>query len=231
MKRFILGLALLALTLTTPGFAQEADPVATANRSRFLNFLGTTGQLYTPSAYPLGNGEWSAHLHGNSDLFGGGVATGLGSRLELSANLFDLDDERDSRFDNDGTRFLANAKYMLLTETNNRPAFSVGVVDAFDQLDVDPSWYLVASKYFTRGQTEQDFSLVGHLGFGGGIYDENLFAGAELLFNRNISATAELMDGRFNLGARYRTGGFSAQVGLFDFDEFGAGVTYTTRFR
>jgi hypothetical protein len=98
-------------------------------------------------------------------------------------------------------------------------------------LDVDPSWYVVASKYFTRRDTDADFALKGHLGFGGGIYDEEIFAGAELFFNRNLSAIAEFVNDDFNIGARWAMRGFTATIGLFDFEDLGGGIAYTARFR
>ncbi len=230
----LLGLALLGLlcpALTAPAHAGDPEPVPTANRTRFPNFLGATGLLYTPSAYTFGNGETAGHFHANADFYGGGALAGVTERLELGLTVIDADDEpRRSFFDSGGTEFIANGKLQLVRETDVLPAFSIGVIDAFNELKQDSSWYFVASKYFTRGDTDADFALVGHLGYGDGIFDDNVFAGVEMLFNQNMGAMVEYQDDKFNFGVRGRWRGFAATVGLFDTKHFGGGVSYTLRF-
>lgn len=229
MRLLLLCLALLGTS--SPVFAQPAS-APTEDRTRFPNFLGATGLLYIPSAYTLGDREWAGHFHANSDFHGGGILTGITDRFELGLTFLDTqDDTNRSFFDEGDTQVLANGKFNLLTETRSRPAFAVGVIDAFQELKSDPSWYVVASKYFTRGDTDQRFALIGHLGYGDGIYNDDFFAGAELLFNRNMSAMAEYQDGKFNVGVRARYRGFAATVGLFDTKQFGGGISYTVQFR
>lgn len=221
---------LLALLTCAPGFAQDADPVPTANRTRVPNFLGATGLLYTPSAYVLGDRTFSGHVHANSDFFGGGVLGGFGDRFEAGLTVLDADDANRSFFDRDGTEFLLNAKLNVVREGTAMPAVSIGVIDALNELKQDSSWYVVASKYFTRGDTDQDFALVGHVGYGDGIFDDDLFAGAQLLFDENLSAMAEYQDGKFNLGARFQSRGFAGTVGFFDLKHLGAGLSYSASF-
>jgi hypothetical protein len=218
---------LIALALAVPAFAQD-DPEEVdrpASEARVPNFLSTTGLLYTPSAYVPRSGDISIHFHGHEDFIGGGGTVGIGDRFELGLGAVDFDND----FGGD-TSFLLNGKFNLLKETDNIPAITVGVMDALDEFDVDPSWYVVASKYFTRRDTEQRFALKGHLGFGGGIFDEEIFAGAELFFSRELSAMAEFINDDINLGVRYHRNGFAATVGLFDFDQLGGGLSYTFRF-
>ena len=228
MRSLACCLALVVLAFAAPARAQ--DPVPTANRTRYSNFLGASGLLYTPSAHTFSEGDWAAHLHGNADFWGGGLLAGVTDRLELGVTALDMDNDRDSFFNRSGGRVLANGKFNLVRERDALPAFSVGVIDAFAQLKGDPSWYLVASKYFTRGETEQDFALVGHLGYGDGIFREQVFVGTEAVFNRNYSLMAELQGGKLNVGARARYGGFAGTAGLFHGKQLGAGVSYTTRF-
>jgi hypothetical protein len=221
------SLCALALFGAAPAFAQDnPTPVeAPSTEARSPNFLGLTGLLYTPSAYVQGNRDASAFFFAHSDFFGGGALVGLGDRAEIGVSIF----KTDSTFGDD-VDVLLNGKFQLLKETDKLPAFSVGVADAFDSLDIGTSWYLVASKYFTRRQTDQPFALKGHVGYGGGIYDEEIFAGADLFFNRSMGLMAELVNGRFNVGARWQSGGFAATVGLFNFSRIGAGLSYTAHF-
>jgi hypothetical protein len=228
MRKACAGLLALALAcLAGPAFAQAADTVERAStENRPPNFLGATGLLLAPDAYTQGDRVFSAHIHGTTDFIGGGALAGIGSRAEVGFFILDGDEDL-----GDDTDVLFNAKYQFLTETRGRPAIAAGVIDAFDQLDVDPSWYVVASKYFTRSQTEQKFALKGHIGFGGGIYDEEIFAGAEPFFNQSLSAMAEFVNDDFNIGARWTRNGFTATIGLFDFEDLGGGLAYTARFR
>src|SRR5207245_91379 len=115
------------------------------------------------------------------------------------------------------------------------PALSVGATDAFDALDEGRSWYVVASKYligyFAEALTGKEVALKLHLGYGGGIYDRQVFAGTELFFAKNVTAMAEYAHGDVNVGSRFHAGRFSATVGLFDFRHVGGGIGYTVALR
>lgn len=223
MLKALAGLFALTLVLAVPAFADDVETVARPNtEARTPNFLGATGLLYTPTAYTQGDRSGSLSLQGNSDFFGGSAVVGISDRLEIGIGVVDFDDDLGG-----DTEVLVNAKFQLLKETNQLPAISVGVIDAFDQLDVDPSWYVVASKYFTRAQTNQDFALKGHVGFGGGLYDEEVFAGAELFYKQNISLLAEFVNSDFNIGGRYHYKGWSATIGWFDFKSIGGQLAYS----
>lgn len=228
MRKAFAGLFALTLALSVaPAFAQDVEPVVRPNtETRVPNFLGATGLLLAPSAYTQREGNAAAYIAGTSDFFGGGVTAGVGDRLELGLSVLDFDDDLGG-----DTEVLFNAKFALLQETSNLPQLSVGVIDAFDSLDIDPSWYVVASKYFTRTDTEQEFALKGHLGFGGGVYDEEIFAGAELFWANNVSFVAEFVNSNFNIGGRFHTNGFSATIGWFDFDSIGGQLAYTATLR
>ena len=220
---------LIALALAVPAFAQD-DPDTveqSSTEARVPNFLSTSGLLYVPSAYVPRSGDISLHFHGHEDFLTGGGMVGIGDRFELGLGYADSDEEF-----GDSSAFLLNAKFNLLRERADSwvPAISVGVIDALDEFEVDPSWYVVASKYFTRRETDTNFALKGHLGFGGGVFDEEIFAGAELFFTRNLAFLAEFIDSDFNIGGRWVQGGWAVTLGLFDFEDFGGGVSYTFRF-
>ena len=226
-----LPLCALALCCAAPAHAQ---PSLLTGGSATPNFLGTTGLLLTPSAYTVGDRGISGHAYAHSDFQSYGLQVGITSRFEIGAAFLDRDEGRD-----DG--ILANAKFNLLRESFVLPAISVGVTDAFDELNVDPSWYLVASKDLSRTIPLGLFPIRAHLGFGGGVYDDELFAGLEMnlgtpfsalpIVRPTFSAMAEYQNGNVNLGLRGRFHGFSATVGLFDFSEIGGGISYTTGLR
>lgn len=222
MRAAIAGLFLL-LPLVLAGsplahaqtFFDEDRPTGEA---RVAGFLGPTGLLQTPSAYVLRSREVSAHFGGDADFAAGGVAAGIGGRLEAGVTLRD---------GHDGA--WVNAKANVMPETLLRPALSAGIVDAFDDSRV--SGYVVASKYIIpyfvealTGRTGLAIKL--HIGYGGGIYGHDVFAGTELIFANGLSGIGELSGGHVNLGVRWLRQGLSATVGLFDFDRIGGTVSF-----
>jgi len=230
MLKALTGLFALSLVLAAPAFAQDATTVARPSTSaRTPNFFGSTGVLYTPNAYTQGDRDLALFVNGNHDLWGGGGVFGIGRMFEVGVGIFD----HSHGFGGGGdTDVLANAKFNFLTEQKNRPAIAVGVTDAFDQLGGGASWYVVGSKYFSRSDVDQNFSLKVSLGYGGGaIFDDTIFASGELFFTRNLSAMAEFQNDNFNVGGRWNWKGWAATIGLFDLNHFGGGLSYTAHFR
>lgn len=206
--------------LTAPAARAQTffDEVQPAAEARIPGFLGPTGLLETPSAYVLRGGEVAAHLGGDADFAAGGIAAGIGGRLEVGATLRE----------GEGAAW-TSAKWNLVPETLVRPALALGVVDAFDASR--RSGYVVASKYLIpyliealTGQTGIGVKL--HVGYGGGIYGHDLFAGTELILPGDLSGLAEIRAGRVHLGVRYLRRGLSATVALFGFDRIGGAVSY-----
>ena len=219
----LIALALAAFALP----AHAADVQQPATTAKVPNFFGSTGLLELPSAYVQNNGQVSAFVGGTNDFVIGGVVGGIADRFELGVSALG----NTGGIGGDDVNVLVNAKYQILREKRSLPALAVGVVDAADQLDLDPSWYVVASKYFTRSEIEQRFALKGHVGFGGGIYGDEPFGGAELFFDRHLSAMAEFRDGNINVGARYSYKAFTATLALFDLSDIGGQVAYAFRFK
>jgi hypothetical protein len=221
-------LCFLVWVLTAPSLARAGAAARPAGENRVPNFLGATGLLLIPSAYLQHDRQLSAFVAGISDSIAGGVAAGVRNRLELSVAGADMEE-----FAHGQSGVLANAKLSLVKETLMLPALSVGVVDVFDTLEPQPSWYLVASKYviryFVQGLSGQDLALKLHMGFGGGIYDTKLFLGTELFFRGPLAGMAEYANGELNLGGRYSAGHWSATLGLFDLRHVGGGIVFTAR--
>jgi len=226
MRKAFAGLFALSLVMAAlPASAQSVADAHTVEQSSTVakvpNFFGSTGLLTIPSAYTQGRRTGSLWLGGNDDFFGGGAVAGIGNRLELGVSVIDFD----------STLVFLNAKFALLEEKNNLPQVAVGVVDALDTTGADPSWYVVASKYFTRNEIEQRFALKGHIGYGGGLYDDEIFAGAELFFDPHLSAMFDVANGDFNVGGRYSYKGWNLTVALFDLSNFGGSLAYTVGLR
>ena len=216
--RKLAAAVVLCAAVASPAAAQQEDrPGILFGGPTAPNFFGTTGLLLAPSAYTLGDKGFSGHFHGGTEFYSFGGAFGLTDRLEVGLTWLESDG---FRRDDDG--LLGNAKFALLKERLVIPQVAVGITDAFDQLDLDPSWYVVASKEFL-------FGLRAHLGYGDGIYDDDIFAGLEwgVGANPSVGLIAEYVADDFNIGARARFGGFSLKAALFDFDEVGFGISYT----
>lgn len=228
-----IALSLLALPALAPPAA--AAPSLLHGGSTTPNFLGASGLLLTPSAYTVGDRGVSGHAYFTENFNSYGLLVGPFDRLEVGFTVLDFDREA-----GDGTEVLANAKFTLLKEGLVWPAVSVGVIDAFDELSDDPSWYLVASKGLPRVLPVLG-GLTVHAGYGGGLYDDELFAGLELKIGTPLDLIpvskptftflAEYANDDVNLGLRGRWKGFAATLALFDFDEFGGGISYTTGLR
>jgi hypothetical protein len=188
------------------------------------NFLGSTGLLLTPTADVLRLREWNAHVHGTDDFTTYGAAIGIFENLEVGVTAFDPDIGNDDA--------LINAKYRLLAETATAPAIAVGAVDITDELEVDPSIYLVISKALgmTGGSGAYGgYQLRGHLGVGDGIYDD-IIAGLDLIFNPRLLLMAEYDGNDFNFGARLGlTPEVRVDLAVLD-GNFGAGISFNAAF-
>ena len=223
----ILFAGVLSLAVS-PAFAQG---IVTGNDAT-PNFVGSTGLLETPSAGTVGDKGFSAFAGWNPRYDTYGVLFGPMDRLEVGVSYFDVDNGDDG--------FAVNAKFALLQETDVIPGFAVGIVDAFDEIDRGHSWYLVASKDIGRLIPIRPLDLKAHLGYGGGIYDNEPFAALEFGIATPIdqapgrprfSFIPEYRNGNVNLGLRGKWRGFAATIALFDFDRVGAMFSYSAGLR
>jgi hypothetical protein len=186
------------------------------------NFLGSTGLLLTPSADVVRLREWNAHVHGTDDLTTYGANLGLFENLEVGVTGVDPDVG--------SSEALINAKYRLVPESATVPAIALGAVDLADELDIDPSIYLVVSKALGAfGVETGGYQLRGHLGIGDGIYDD-IFAGVDLIINPRLLLMAEYDSNDFNFGARLGlTPEVRVDLAILDGD-FGAGISFNALF-
>ena len=231
--------SLFCATVLLAGAPALAQPDPLPETRSAPNFLGATGLLMTPSAYTVGRFAAAAHVYGGSRFNSYGAQFGPHERLELGFSYLDIHGPDGCACGDD--RVVANGKLNLLRETRGTPAFSVGVVDAFDELDLDPGWYVVASKDLTPLIPGNRVGLRAHLGYGAGIYSDEFFGGIELSLTRpgigrsfrrpSVDLLAEYVDRDMNVGLRGRWRGFSLTLGLLDFDRVTGGISYTATFR
>lgn len=236
LRKALMGLALVMGLLAAPAHAQDDRPSLLGGGQAVPNFFGATGLLTTPTAYTVGDRGVAAHAYFGSDANSYGFLVGPFSRLEIGGTLMDFDSDTGL-----GEEFLLNAKFKLLEENIALPGIAVGVTDAFDELNIDPSWYVVASKDLSKTIPLGLVQWKLNFGYGGGIYDDEVFAGAEFnigtpldvipVTRPSFSFITEYANDNVNLGLRGRWRGFSATVGLLDFDDFYGGFSYTTGLR
>jgi hypothetical protein len=221
-----LVLPLLAAVLTTPALAAP-------------NFLGQSGNLVTPDDLTVPRGEFSVGYHYmDKEIFGGGDSLNIlsatyGFTPKFEANL--------AYVSNGGDGLVLNGKYQIVPERGNSPSISVGIVDLFDELDNDPGLFFLVGKNLTAasGDVSEETGgrlLRGYLGFGTGTY-EGLIAGLRFIATPQLALLAEFApegpltgrDDSFNLGVRYAANSqIRLDAGLFDFDNFGVGISFST---
>jgi hypothetical protein len=219
-------LPVLAAALMTPALAAP-------------NFLGQSGNLVTPNDLVVPKGEFSLGYHFlDKKVFGGGdtlhiIHGNYGFTPQFEAGV--------AYVDGAGEEVLVNGKYQIVRERGNAPSVSIGVVDLFDQLNLDPGFFLLVGKNLTAAsrdvRTESEGRLVhGYLGVGTGTYD-GFIAGLSFVPSRQLTLLAEFSpegpltgrDDAVNLGLRFAVSDkIRLDAGLFDFDNFGAGITFVS---
>lgn len=203
----LLGIAVLpALAVTVPAAAAP-------------NWLGQTGLLRTPTADALNSGDWNASFHYITDVASVAAANvGLARGLEVGGVWYDQQNRRFSRF-------AASAKYRLISETPKGVGVAVGWWDVSNQ--VNSTLYGVVSKTLTQ---VSGHPLRGHIGYGGGVYRNNVFAGADLPLVPNLLAMLEYDGSDFNGGVRWGLpSGIRVDAG-FVRQQLGIGASFNARF-
>jgi hypothetical protein len=197
--------------------------------------LGGSGLILIPDDVVLAPGGVNLAYHGITDFGPGGdmgsffsANFGILPKLEVGATVIS----------DGGSDVLINAKFRVMSEAAQRPAISIGVVDAASQLTNDPSFYIVLSKSLT--QTAEDMRgesskpIRGHLGFGTGVF-RTIFAGLDFTLAPKLSLMVEGISdsdfggGQINAGIRYAvTNNVRLDAGTIDFNDFTFGISYQT---
>lgn len=221
-------LPVLAAALMTPALAAP-------------NFLGQSGNIVTPDDRVVPRGEFSLGYHYlDKKVFGGGDSLNIfhanyGFTPQFEAGL--------AYVDGNGEELLVNGKYQIVRERANSPSVTVGVVDLFNQLNLDPGFFLLLGKNLTAssGDVREEAGgrpVHGYIGIGTGAY-EGLIAGLSFVPSRQLTLMAEFSpegpltgrDDAVNLGIRFAASNkIRLDAALMDFDNIGLGITFTSGF-
>jgi Exopolysaccharide biosynthesis protein YbjH len=208
MRKLFVLLPVLAMSLATPALAAP-------------NFFGSTGLFFVPTSDVAAERSYGVHVHGIKDLTLYGANFGLAKSLEAGVTAFDPR--------HGSTKLFGNAKFQLARETGKSPGIAVGVVDIGDTVDI--AGYGIISKGFGRLEAGgHGFSLRGHVGYGTGLYRENVIGGVDLGFSDKLVLIGEFDGHDVNGGGRLSLGrGVRVDLGILRGD-FGAGLAYMAGF-
>jgi hypothetical protein len=197
------------------------------------NIYGTSGLFEVPDdiIYPVGSLTPAYHFvstDGNDDFNFFTVGAGILPNLSVSGGVVDAHD----------SEAIINAKYRLSPESADRPSITLGVVDATGELnaDDDPGLYILFGKNLTAAAEDVSGGiskpLRGYLGLGTGTL-KGVFFGLDWTLTPRLSGIVEYVseglegDAHFNGGVRVAvTNELRVDLGLIDFDDFTAGVSY-----
>lgn len=220
--------AIVATTATSPPAETQwvqgtREPVSTMN-----TLFGPTGLIATPTAYVSEHNSIQFGAFFGDDISGASGNYGLIRYVEVGGAFLDRTGASD--------KAVANAKVTIIPQNFRNFEIGIGVVDAFDA--IDQTFYVVGSadlvtpewRVNVRGERFSTIGLKVHAGVGNGVFDEELFAGGELLFTKNVSLVGEWDTKDFNAAIRYAHGDyFNVQAGFFKSDFF-LSATTTLRF-
>jgi len=197
------------------------------------NIYGTSGLMEIPDdiIFPVGSATPAFHHisgEGNSDLNFYTLGVGILPNLSVSGGIVD----------NGDSEVILNAKYRLVAETADRPSITFGVIDATGELDADddPGLYVLFAKNLTAAAEEVaggvSKPLRGYAGFGTGTI-EGFFLGLDWTLTPRLSGMIEYLsegltgDSHFNGGVRIAISNeLRIDLGMIDFDDFTAGISY-----
>lgn len=195
------------------------------------NIYGTSGLMEIPDdiIYPVGSATPAFHhISGDGDFDLNFFTLGIGILPNLSVS--------GGIVENGSSEVIINAKFRLVAETADRPSITLGVVDATDELSDDPGLYALFAKNLTAAAEEVTGGvskpLRGYLGFGTGTL-EGFFLGLDWTLTPRLSGMVEYVsegitgDSHFNGGVRIAVSNeLRIDLGLIDFDDFTAGISY-----
>ncbi|MER3413033.1 MAG: hypothetical protein C4341_02115 [Armatimonadota bacterium] len=219
----------VAATAATPaGPGAQWMPGTREAVSTMNSLFGPTGLIGTPTAYVSEHNSIRFGAFFGDDLSAASGNYGIIRYVEVGGAFLDRTGVSD--------KAVANAKVTIIPQNFRNFEVGIGVIDAFDA--IDQTFYVVGSadlvtpewRVKVRGERFSTIGLKVHAGIGNGMFNEELFAGGELLFTKNVSLVGEWDTKDFNAAIRYAHGDyFNVQLGFFKSDFF-LGATTTLRF-
>lgn len=204
---------------------ETPNPFVQGTRSALVganSLVGATGLINTPTAYTAQENVVNIGAGFGEGMRGPSANFGIIQDIEVGAMWVDRPGA--------GNRVIANGKIHILPANFGWFEIGVGIIDAFDA--IDQTIYVVGSADLAVPRDVQDDAIRFrvHVGAGTGMYNEKLFAGAELQFNENWIAMAEWDTRDFNGGIRYVHNEDFSMMGGFANTKFFFGMTYKMRF-
>lgn len=163
------------------------------------SLYGPTGLFTIPTAYTASHRQLAFGANFSDRFSGPSFNYGIVPYIEVGGTYLQRT--------NAANKAIANAKVNFIPSNFNGLEVGIGVIDAADA--IGQSFYFVGSADFTpptwdpTGRVGSPVALKAHAGVGTGVFNERLFAGAELLFPNQFSLVGEYDTNDFNIGLRY----------------------------
>lgn len=163
------------------------------------SLFGPTGLIVIPTAYSVENNLFAVSGSYGKDIRGPAVNYGFLEYIEIGGAFID----RESA----SNKAIANGKVTILPQNFKNFEVGIGVIDAFDA--IGRTFYMVGSADFIPpditepAQGTQAVGLKLHAGIGTGMFNEEVFAGGELLFGNKVSVIGEWDTKNFNGAIRF----------------------------
>jgi hypothetical protein len=163
------------------------------------SLFGPTGLIVIPTAYSIENNTFAVSGSYGKDIRGPAANFGILQYIEIGGAFIDREGA--------SNKAIANGKVTILPQNFRNFELGIGVIDAFDA--TERTLYLVGSADFIppniadpiEGSTAVGLKV--HAGLGTGMFSEEPFAGAELLFGNKISVIGEWDTKNVNGAIRY----------------------------
>jgi hypothetical protein len=182
--------------------------------------LGPTGLVVVPTAQVVSPNELTIGMTFSDADRGPSVNYGITQGLEVGVAYSDVDARTG--------RLLANAKLNIVPANIQNVQLGIGVMDAFNVLELDPTFYVVASAFLTPPMEAYAFRV--HAGFGTGMFRNNAIFGAEAILANRWAVVADYDSRNINAALQYaHDENFRAQAG-FQHTNFFITTTYSLRF-
>jgi len=193
------------------------------------SYLGTSGLIIVPDQRTVGHGALVTSVRfldldrslGSAGFSGGTQVWSLGYGL-----LPDFEIAFSQLRDREGTKGIFSGKYrMPLFDRSSPLSLTVGAIDLFDSQDFSP--YAVVGYRLRLGPKQvSPVALNLTAGYGAGMFDKGLVAGAELALGPRLSLMVDAKPGTLNSGLRFFSQGFTLDIGLLDMNDLAVGLGF-----
>lgn len=175
------------------------------------SLYGPTGLIKIPTAYVVGKDTFAVSASFGRNVRVPAANYGLLPYIEVGAGFVDRE-----MGDN---KAIGNAKVTIIPSNFRWFEVGIGVIDAADA--IDQTLYFVASADLVPPKLDvperglESVGLKAHVGGGTGLFNERVFGGGELLFNKRLSLIGEWDTKDFNAAVRFApTDYFRVQAGV-----------------